>query len=108
MDLARGGMGARRVSRSASAIWHAARARTATYNTDAGNLLRCIERADRGARPGEPQLAHQTDEYCSMERIRSRWLSTRRSFASGAESESPLALLLALVASGPSRKPPRA
>jgi succinyl-diaminopimelate desuccinylase len=20
--------------------------------------------------PGEPQLAHQTDEYCSMERIR--------------------------------------
>jgi len=45
--------------------------RTATYNTDAGNLLK----AYRGAPtvvlgPGEPQLAHQTDEYCSMERIR--------------------------------------
>ena len=46
-------------------------ARTATYNTDAGNLLK----AYRGAPtvilgPGEAAQAHQTDEYCSMERIR--------------------------------------
>ena len=45
--------------------------RTATYNTDAGNLLK----AYRGAPtvilgPGEAAQAHQTDEYCSMERIR--------------------------------------
>ncbi len=45
--------------------------RTATYMTDAANLLK----AYRGAPtvvlgPGEPQMAHQTDEYCSQERIR--------------------------------------
>ena len=44
--------------------------RTATYMTDAANLLK----AYRGAPtivlgPGEPQMAHQTDEYCTMERI---------------------------------------
>jgi succinyl-diaminopimelate desuccinylase len=46
-------------------------ARTAPYMTDAANLLK----AYRGAPtivvgPGEAQMAHQTDEYCSMERIR--------------------------------------
>lgn len=45
--------------------------RTATYMTDAANLLK----AYRGAPtvvlgPGEPQMAHQTDEWCSQERIR--------------------------------------
>jgi succinyl-diaminopimelate desuccinylase len=45
--------------------------KTATYMTDAANLLK----AYRGAPtvvlgPGEPQLAHQTDEWCSQERIR--------------------------------------
>jgi succinyl-diaminopimelate desuccinylase len=46
-------------------------ARTATYMTDAANLLKIY----RGAPvvvlgPGEPDMAHQTDEFCSMERIR--------------------------------------
>jgi succinyl-diaminopimelate desuccinylase len=46
-------------------------ARTATYNTDAGNLLKVYAGAPTVVLgPGEPQLAHQTDEYCSMERIR--------------------------------------
>jgi succinyl-diaminopimelate desuccinylase len=45
--------------------------RTATYMTDAANLLK----AYRGAPtvvlgPGEAAQAHQTDEYCSMDRIR--------------------------------------
>jgi succinyl-diaminopimelate desuccinylase len=45
--------------------------RTATYNTDAGNLLMVYRGAPTVVLgPGEPQLAHQTDEYCSMERIR--------------------------------------
>jgi succinyl-diaminopimelate desuccinylase len=45
--------------------------RTATYNTDAGNLLKVYRGAPTVVLgPGEPQLAHQTDEYCSMERIR--------------------------------------
>jgi succinyl-diaminopimelate desuccinylase len=45
--------------------------RTATYNTDAGNLLRVYKGAPTVVLgPGEPQMAHQTDEYCSMERIR--------------------------------------
>jgi succinyl-diaminopimelate desuccinylase len=46
-------------------------ARTAPYMTDAANLLKVY----RGAPtlilgPGEAGMAHQTDEYCSMERIR--------------------------------------
>jgi succinyl-diaminopimelate desuccinylase len=46
-------------------------AKTATYNTDAGNLLKVYTGAPTVVLgPGEPQLAHQTDEYCSMERIR--------------------------------------
>ena len=45
-------------------------AKTATYNTDAGNLLKVYAGAPTVVLgPGEPQLAHQTDEYCSMERI---------------------------------------
>jgi succinyl-diaminopimelate desuccinylase len=44
--------------------------RTASYNTDAGNLLKAYAHAPTVVLgPGEPQLAHQTDEYCSMERI---------------------------------------
>jgi succinyl-diaminopimelate desuccinylase len=46
-------------------------ARTATYNTDAGNLLKVYAGAPTVVLgPGEAQLAHQTDEYCSTERIR--------------------------------------
>jgi succinyl-diaminopimelate desuccinylase len=46
-------------------------AKTATYNTDAGNLLKVYAGAPTVVLgPGEPQLAHQTDEYVSMERIR--------------------------------------
>jgi len=45
--------------------------RSASYNTDAGNLLKVYAGAPTVVLgPGEPQLAHQTDEYCSMERIR--------------------------------------
>jgi len=45
--------------------------RAASYNTDAGNLLKTYAGAPTVVLgPGEPQLAHQTDEYCSMERIR--------------------------------------
>lgn len=45
--------------------------RTVSYNSDAGNLLKVW----RGAPtvilgPGEPAMAHQTDEYCHMSRIR--------------------------------------
>jgi succinyl-diaminopimelate desuccinylase len=44
--------------------------KTASYNTDAGNLLKVYARAPTVVLgPGEPQLAHQTDEYCSMARI---------------------------------------
>jgi succinyl-diaminopimelate desuccinylase len=46
-------------------------AKTATYNTDAGNLLKVYSGAPAVVLgPGEAKLAHQTDEYCSMERIR--------------------------------------
>jgi len=46
-------------------------ARAQTYNTDAGNLLKVYKGVPTVVLgPGEPQLAHQTDEYCSMERIR--------------------------------------
>jgi succinyl-diaminopimelate desuccinylase len=45
--------------------------RTASYNTDAGNLLKVYEGAPTVVLgPGEPRLAHQTDEYCSMAKIR--------------------------------------
>jgi succinyl-diaminopimelate desuccinylase len=45
--------------------------RTATYMTDAANLLKAYAGAPTVVLgPGEPQLAHQTDEWCSMERIR--------------------------------------
>jgi succinyl-diaminopimelate desuccinylase len=45
--------------------------RAATYMTDAANLLKVYAGAPTVVLgPGEPQLAHQTDEYCSMERIR--------------------------------------
>jgi succinyl-diaminopimelate desuccinylase len=47
------------------------RPKTASYNTDAGNLLKVYAGAPTVVLgPGEPQLAHQTDEYVSMERIR--------------------------------------
>jgi len=47
------------------------RAKTATYNTDAGNLLKAYAGAPTVVLgPGEPQLAHQTDEYCSTARLR--------------------------------------
>jgi hypothetical protein len=46
-------------------------AKTATYNTDAGNLLSVYKGAPAVVLgPGEAAQAHQTDEYCSMERIR--------------------------------------
>jgi len=46
-------------------------AKTATYNTDAGNLLKVYSGAPTVVLgPGEAKLAHQTDEYVSMERIR--------------------------------------
>jgi succinyl-diaminopimelate desuccinylase len=45
--------------------------RTATYMTDAANLLKVYRGAPTVVLgPGEPELAHQTDEWCSMERIR--------------------------------------
>jgi succinyl-diaminopimelate desuccinylase len=46
-------------------------ARTAPYMTDAANLLKVYAGAPTVVLgPGEAALAHQTDEYCSMERIR--------------------------------------
>jgi len=46
-------------------------AKTATYMTDAANLLKAYVGAPTIVLgPGEPQLAHQTDEWCSQERIR--------------------------------------
>jgi succinyl-diaminopimelate desuccinylase len=46
-------------------------ARTATYMTDAANLLKVYKGAPTVVLgPGEPELAHQTDEWCSQERIR--------------------------------------
>ena len=47
------------------------RAKTATYMTDAANLLKVYAGAPTVVLgPGEPAMAHQTDEYCSMERVR--------------------------------------
>ena len=46
-------------------------ARAAPYMTDAANLLKVYAGAPTVVLgPGEAQMAHQTDEYCSMERIR--------------------------------------
>jgi succinyl-diaminopimelate desuccinylase len=45
--------------------------RAQTYNTDAGNLLKVYKGVPTVVLgPGEAAQAHQTDEYCSMERIR--------------------------------------
>lgn len=45
--------------------------RTATYMTDAANLRKVYGSVPTVVLgPGEPQMAHQTDEYCRMERIR--------------------------------------
>ena len=45
--------------------------RTATYMTDAANLLKAYAGAPTVVLgPGEAEMAHQTDEWCSMERIR--------------------------------------
>lgn len=45
--------------------------RTATYMTDAANLLKAYGGAPTVVLgPGEAEMAHQTDEWCSMERIR--------------------------------------
>jgi succinyl-diaminopimelate desuccinylase len=44
--------------------------RTAPYMTDAANLLKVYPGAPTLVLgPGEAQMAHQTDEYCNMERI---------------------------------------
>jgi succinyl-diaminopimelate desuccinylase len=46
-------------------------ARSLTYMTDAANLLKVYKGAPTVVLgPGEAAMAHQTDEYCSMERIR--------------------------------------
>ncbi len=46
-------------------------ARTAPYMTDAANLLKVYAGAPTVVLgPGEAGMAHQTDEYCSLERIR--------------------------------------
>jgi succinyl-diaminopimelate desuccinylase len=46
-------------------------ARTAPYMTDAANLLKVYSGAPTVVLgPGEAAMAHQTDEYCSMERVR--------------------------------------
>jgi succinyl-diaminopimelate desuccinylase len=48
-----------------------AQPRTAPYMTDAANLLKVYAGAPTVVLgPGEATMAHQTDEYCSMERIR--------------------------------------
>jgi succinyl-diaminopimelate desuccinylase len=52
-------------------ICRATEPRTATYMTDAANLLKAYAGAPTVVLgPGEPQMAHQTDEWCSVERIR--------------------------------------
>ncbi len=52
-------------------ICKAHEARTAPYMTDAANLLKVYSHAPTVVLgPGEAAMAHQTDEYCSMERTR--------------------------------------
>jgi len=47
------------------------KARTAAYMTDAANLLKVYRGAPTVVLgPGQPEMAHQTDEWCSQERIR--------------------------------------
>jgi succinyl-diaminopimelate desuccinylase len=52
-------------------IGEAPQARTAPYMTDAANLLKVYHGAPTVVLgPGEAAMAHQTDEWCSVERIR--------------------------------------
>jgi succinyl-diaminopimelate desuccinylase len=52
-------------------VGEAPHARTAPYMTDAANLLKAYVGAPTVVLgPGEAAMAHQTDEYCSMERTR--------------------------------------
>jgi succinyl-diaminopimelate desuccinylase len=52
-------------------VGEAPEARTAPYMTDAANLLKVYAGAPAVVLgPGEASMAHQTDEYCSMERTR--------------------------------------
>jgi succinyl-diaminopimelate desuccinylase len=52
-------------------LGEAPEARTAPYMTDAANLLKVYAGAPTVVLgPGEAAMAHQTDEYCSMERLR--------------------------------------
>jgi len=52
-------------------VGEAPQARTAPYMTDAANLLKAYAGAPTVVLgPGEAAQAHQTDEYCSMERTR--------------------------------------
>ncbi len=52
-------------------VGEAPQPRTAPYMTDAANLLKVYAGAPTVVLgPGETAMAHQTDEYCSMERIR--------------------------------------
>ena len=52
-------------------VGEAPQARTAPYMTDAANLLKVYDGAPTVVLgPGEAAMAHQTDEYCSMERVR--------------------------------------
>jgi len=52
-------------------VGEAPEARTAPYMTDAANLLKAYAGAPTVVLgPGEAAMAHQTDEYCSLERVR--------------------------------------
>ena len=52
-------------------VGEAPKARTAPYMTDAANLLKVYAGVPTVVLgPGEAAMAHQTDEYCSMERLR--------------------------------------
>jgi succinyl-diaminopimelate desuccinylase len=52
-------------------VGEAPQPRTAPYMTDAANLLKVYAGAPAVVLgPGEAAMAHQTDEYCSVERIR--------------------------------------
>jgi succinyl-diaminopimelate desuccinylase len=52
-------------------VGEAPAARTAPYMTDAANLLKVYAGAPTVVLgPGEAAMAHQTDEFCSMERLR--------------------------------------
>jgi succinyl-diaminopimelate desuccinylase len=52
-------------------LGHVPQTRTATYMTDAANLRKVYAGVPTVVLgPGEAAMAHQTDEYCHMERIR--------------------------------------